>query len=391
MTSTTVFLVQSLVVVSLPYAVWRYGGMRHVVPIVVVQILVGILAGPSVLGAVAPDIWSLLFTHQTLMVLKGLAWLAVVVFAFLTGLHLKPAGMQVKGLTFTLVSLSSLVTPLLMGLAAGLWIAQIYPDSMGPKANLWQFAAGFSLCTSVTALPVLGAILRETGLLRHRTGRFALGIAAMSDATLWFLLGLLLLNISNPAGSMEPLFWMPVATAAYVIIMLLLVRPLRQLFRPGEPLDDKGLVLVCTLIFSSALIAESIGLHATLGGFLAGAIMPRHATSSIVDRLEPVTVAVLLPFFFTLTGISTHFDIGTSSLMMIAAVAILVSMAGKIAGTALPAYAMGESWSDAFSLGVLVQTKGMMEVVVLTVLLEAGTLSPTTFSALLVMTIVSTA
>ncbi|MBF0158610.1 MAG: cation:proton antiporter [Magnetococcales bacterium] len=391
MTSIAIFFVQALLVVSLPYAVWRYSGIRRMIPLVVVQILVGILVGPSVLGEVTPEVWSLLFTDKTLVVLKGLSWLAVVLFAFLTGLHLKPSEMNGMGKTFGVVSLSSLIFPFLLGGCVGFWVAYAYPASLGPKANAGQFAIGFGLCTSVTALPVLGAILRETGLLQHRIGNLSLGIAAVSDAALWFFLGILLLNISNPPEGTTLILWMPVLACIYFGLILLIRKPLSRQFQNSGMLNEQDLVLVCTLIFGSAVIAESIGLHATLGGFLVGVILPRHATRNIIAILEPVTVVVLLPFFFTLTGMHTHFETGQSDWVVITLVAILISVVGKVAATALPARILGESWLDSFSLGLLLQTKGMMEVVVLTILLEVGILSFMAFSSLLAMAIITTA
>lgn len=390
MNATATFFTQTLVIVTLPYVAWRYGGARKLVPLVVMQILGGILVGPSVLGTLAPEIWSQLFNPQTLSVLKGPAWLAVVLFAFLTGLHLQPAELRAMGRTFSLVSLASFVIPGLMGIAAGFWIVDHYPTALGVAATPWQFALGIGLCSGVTALPVLGAILRETGLIHLRVGRFALGTAAVSDAALWMLLALLLMGLSHHPEGLTGFFRIPLLALLYLAVMVLLVRPLLGRLRAGDH-DEWGLVLVCSAIFASALVTELIGLHATLGGFMVGVLIPRPLAHAIIDRLEPLTIVLLLPFFFTLTGMSTTFGWDAVGLLTITGVATLISLVGKIGGTALVARALGETGRDALLLGILMQTKGMMEVVLLTILLEAGIISNMAFSAILAMALLTTA
>ncbi|MEO5365186.1 MAG: cation:proton antiporter [Magnetococcus sp. WYHC-3] len=392
MTPLAIFFVQTLFVVSLPYLVWGYGGLRRFFPLVVVQILAGIVVGPAILGQVAPDLWAQLFPSQSIDGLKGLAWLAVVLFSFLTGLHLQPEEMRTLGGRMVVVSLASFAVPALLGGLAGLWIADVFPGSMGGRADSFHFAMGVGICCGVTALPVLGAILRELGLLRERMGRFALGAAAINDAVLWILLLVLLFSLSHQGTDIASVWRMLVLVVLYFSGMWWVVRPLLVRLNGREgPMDEMGLVLVCTVAFLSALVTEMIGLHAALGAFTAGVILPRGPVRSVVRQLGPITVVVLVPFFFTINGMSLMFEFGSADFIVVAVLTTVVSMAGKIGGSALAARALGESWSDALSLGALMQTKGMMEVVVLTILLDAGVVSHSSFSAMLVMALFTTA
>jgi Kef-type K+ transport system membrane component KefB len=161
--------------------------------------------------------------------------------------------------------------------------------------------------------------------------------------------------------------------------------------RTNQGFSERELVKVCAAIFGSALIAESIGLHATVGGFIAGIIVPRSFARSLISRLEPITVVVLLPFFFTLTGMTTYLDFNTGNMLEIFLLATLTSMVGKFGGTALAARWLGEGWPVAITLGILMQTKGMMEVVILTILQDAHVISGACFSALLLMALTTTA
>ncbi|MEO5352834.1 MAG: cation:proton antiporter [Magnetococcus sp. XQGC-1] len=391
MTTITLFFVQSLLVVCLPYLTWRLLKLRNWIPLVVLQILFGIMLGPAVLGRISPQLWQTLFTPESLSALSGLVWLAGVLFAFLTGLHLQPAEFKGLGHSFIVVSLSSIFTPTLFGTLAGWGIAQLYPEAVGSAASTGQFAIAIGVCIGVTALPVLGAILRENGLINHRVGRISLGIAAINDATLWVLLAFLLVGL--PHHAVPPLggFWTSIVILCYLFVMFVPMRlMLRRRIGGSETLTESGLVMVCAAIFGSAVVAEMCGLHAIMGGFVAGLIVPRRVAQAVVTQLEPITVMILLPFFFTRTGLTTYFDLFSSGLLNIFLIATLTASLGKFLGTALPAHWMGEGWPVACALGTLMQTKGMMEVVVLTILLESKVVSATCFSGLLFMAIATT-
>ncbi len=391
MTTVALFFAQSLLLIGLPYLVWRVLKLRNWIPLVVLQILTGILLGPAVLGRFSPLFWHSFFTQESLTALSGLAWLSVVLFAFLTGLHLQPDEFKGLGRSFAVVSLSSIVTPTLLGTVAGWGIAYLHPEAIGTGATIGQFSAAIGVCIGVTALPVLGAILRESGLIDHRVGRISLSIAAINDAVLWVVLAFLLMGLPHRSMTALSGFWLSLIGLTYLFLIFFPVRTLlRRRIGDSETLTENGLVIACAVIFGSAFMAELCGLHAVLGGFLAGVIMPRKVAQAVAAQMEPITVMILLPFFFTRTGLTTYFDLFSNGLFDIFLLATITSMLGKFLGTALPAHWMGEGWPVACALGTLMQTKGMMEVVILTVLLEAQVVSATCFSGLLFMAIVTT-
>lgn len=388
------FLMQALLLIAGPFLLWRLGGGRHIAPMVVIQILFGVALGPSLLGRLVPDLWGVLFAPAALAPLSGLALMAVVFFAFLTGLHLDPADFRGRGGSFATVALSSMVVPTLLGGALGWWLAGAFPEMTGTHATPGLFAAGFGICVGVTALPVLGAILREMGLLGDRVGRLALGYAAVNDALLWLLITAVLAWASAEGGG-----WAVAKVGllgfAYVGVTVLVVRPLldRLLERvaPDGRMGDTAVVVTCAALLSSAAVTELIGLHYILGAFVAGTAMPRRYAAAILDRLEHFSTLILLPFFFTLTGLKVTLTLDDPAQWTVFGLATLVTLVGKMVGTALPARLTGESWPDALRLGTLMPCKGLMEVIVLTVLLEAGVLSGACFSAMVLMAVAVTA
>src|SRR5580765_1114139 len=184
-----IFIVQALVILVLPVAIWRVLRLGGAVPLVVVQILVGIALGPTLFGRLAPDTYHLFFNPATLTPLWGVASIAVLLFGFVTGLHLEPRAFLGRGRAFALVALASVAVPTAAGFFGGLWIAARQPAELGGSVNTMGFAIAIGICIGVTALPVLGAMLREMDLLGRRIGNYALGIAAVNDAALWLLLG----------------------------------------------------------------------------------------------------------------------------------------------------------------------------------------------------------
>lgn len=388
------FLMQALLLIAGPFLLWRLGGGRHIAPMVVIQILFGVALGPSLLGRLVPDLWGVLFAPAALAPLSGLALMAVVFFAFLTGLHLDPADFRGRGGSFATVALSSMVVPTLLGGALGWWLAGAFPEMTGTHATPGLFAAGFGICVGVTALPVLGAILREMGLLGDRVGRLALGYAAVNDALLWLLITAVLAWASAEGGG-----WAVAKVGllgfAYVGVTVLVVRPLldRLLERvaPDGRMGDTAVVVTCAALLSSAAVTELIGLHYILGAFVAGTAMPRRYAAAILDRLEHFSTLILLPFFFTLTGLKVTLTLDDPAQWTVFGLATLVTLVGKMVGTTLPARLTGESWPDALRLGTLMPCKGLMEVIVLTVLLEAGVLSGACFSAMVLMAVAVTA
>jgi Kef-type K+ transport system membrane component KefB len=226
MTPSLVFLVQALVVVALPVAVLRCSRLTGLVPLVVAQIVVGIALGPSLFGRLAPEAYQAFFNKVALAPLSGIASIAVLFFSFITGLHLEPGIFRGRGRAFTAMAMASIAVPTLFGGLSGLWIAARYPEELSGHISPLVFATAVGICTGVTALPVLGAILHEMKLLGRRIGQLALGIAGFNDAALWILLGLLLTAASRQGPQASAVVVTLCVLLLYLTVMVWIIRPL---------------------------------------------------------------------------------------------------------------------------------------------------------------------
>jgi len=395
MTPALVFLIQAIVVVALPVAVLRFSRLKGVVPLVVIQIVVGIALGPSLFGRLAPEYYQLFFNQTALAPLSGIGSVAVLIFGLITGLHLDPETFRGNGRATSIVAVASVVVPASLGCLVGYWILARHPEELAPGINPTEFAAAVGICTGVTALPVLGAVLREMDLLGRRIGHLALGIAGINDAALWILLGVLLTAVAGHAAGGIGVIISLVLLPVYLLVMTRVVRPLLGRLvtcrmQNGE-VRERALAVVGAVAIASALVTEVMGLHYILGAFVAGVVTPEHLRKPILDRLQVMTVALLMPFFFMLTGLRTLIDPASPAFLEIFVAATAVAVVGKVGGSAVASRFTGESWPTALGLGALLQTKGLMEVIVLTILLDAGIISANVFAALILMAVVSTA
>ncbi|NRR31119.1 cation:proton antiporter [Oxalobacteraceae bacterium] len=383
MNSTTVFFAQALLVIGVPYFLWRVLRMRSILPLVVVQIITGILLGPSVLGEWAPELWRRLFAAPQLGALSGLQWLAITLFSFLTGAHLRHQDDAGTRRVVLWATVGGMALPFILGTGGGLWLARHAASVTGPNSNQWWFALAVGLCMAVTALPVLAAILREMRLSDTALGGLALSCAAAIDGATWVLLAIMLI-VHGGGDSLWAMGSLLACSGAYLLVCLYVLRPLLQRWI-GKKNDDPEfhLVLALMLALASAMVSELVGLHHVLGGFIAGMIWPRQHAPRVAQQLEGVTSVVLLPFFFLATGIRLSVGAINADVLTVIAVCAPIAIAAKILGSALPARMAGLDWRNAWALGTLMQTKGLVEVVVLAVLLDAGIIGVPAFSGLL--------
>jgi len=394
MTPELIFLIQALAILVLPVAVWRLLYLRGAVPLVVVQILVGIALGPTLFGRLAPEAYHLIFNPTTLTPLWGVASIAVLLFGFITGLHLEPRTFLGRGRAFAVVALASVAVPTAAGFLGGLWIAARQPAELIDGVNPVAFATAIGICIGVTALPVLGAILREMDLLGRRIGHYALGIAAVNDAALWLLLGGLMTAVAGETpgspGVLVSLLGLPVYLAAMAWLVPPLMRRAVGVLLRGGRMSERALAGVCAVALGSAMITQMLGLHYIFGAFVAGTLMPHELRKPLLDRLQVTTAGLLMPFFFMLTGLRTLIDLGSPGFVKILIATTALAILGKVGGTTLTARATGESWATALSLGALVQTNGLMGLIVLTILLDRGIITTNVFSALVLMGVLTT-
>jgi Kef-type K+ transport system membrane component KefB len=395
MTPSLNFLVLALAVVVLPVAVLRFSGLKGLVPLVVVQILVGIALGPSVFGRLAPGVFQTFINPASLASLSGIASIAVLIFGLITGLHLGPDILRDNGRVFSAVAAARVMVPAALGCLAGFWILARHPGELPLGTSPAEFAAAIGICIGTSALPVLGAILREMDLLGSRIGHLALGIAGINDVALWILLSVLLTAragqmAGGPAG-LATLLLVPL----YLVVMWRVARPLLGRMVGARMRDgmagERALAVVGAVTIASALATEAMGLHYIIGAFVTGAVMPENLRKPILDRLQVLTVALLMPFFFALTGLRTLIDLGSPAFLEVFFIATAVAVVGVVGATAVAARLAGASWPFALGLGALLQTKGLMEVIVLTILLDAGIISANVFAALILMAVASTA
>ena len=385
MSTKAVLLAIALMIVLLPWLLWRVGAVRRVAPLAVVQILVGVALGPSCLGQAAPELHAALFTRPVLAALDGIASLGVLLYVFITGLHLDTSLLRQDGRRLGIIASGSVLVPLLSGASAGCWMLWAVPGALRPAGSSAAFVAAVAICIAVTALPVLAAVLQEMGLLRTRIGQTALALAALNDAALWVMLAVLLaLAGTGGAGGLLRLG----AAALWFRILVGAVRP--RLARLAGAGDQALLAGGVSLAILSACVSEALGTGYLIGAFAAGAVIPAGCRAALLARLELVTATVLLPFFFMATGLKAVIESGSASFLGLTALAVAATVVGKLAGTALPARRLGYTWADSLSLGAMMQTKGLMEVVVLSVLHEAGLIGGQVFSAMVAMAVVCT-
>jgi Kef-type K+ transport system membrane component KefB len=362
-------------------------------PPVIGEMAAGIVLGPIVFGALAPGLHARVFTPESLPVLDGLAELGLVLFMFIVGAELRlPAGARRQVMAAGSIALSSVLIPMAIGLCVAV---ALYPGLAPPGVAFWPFALFMASAMSVTAFPVMARILRERGLTQSMVGRLALTSAAVADVLTWIVLALVV--VLAGAGRDWSRFWqMLLGLGVFVGVVLgimppLLARLIERLTRDGS---SSGPLLALLMIgtFACALATELLGIHPVFGAFLFGAALPRddRLLATLVERIEHVAVLVLMPIFFALAGLLTTSDALVGSGLAATALVFVAAVAGKLAGGALGARAGGLPWRTAFAIGSLMNTRGLMELVVMKVGLDIGVIGPELFTMLMLMAILTT-
>lgn len=360
-------------------------------PAVIGEIVAGLLLGPSVLGAIAPSALAALFPAATLAPLALLSQIGVLLFMFLVGLDLDLGSLRDKARSAVIVSHTSIFVPFLLGVGL---VLVAYPQLAAPGVPFDALALFMGIAMSVTAFPVLARILEERGLLQTTLGRNAIACAAIDDVSAWCLLAFVvaLAEAQNPltAGATIAL------SALFIWAMWFAVRPLLARLarlrteRGEEPL---GISAAAIVLMCAAAATEAIGIHALFGAFMAGLAMPKDALlrERLRERLHSFATVVLLPLFFALTGLRTELGLleGAADFALCAAI-VLIAVAGKLGGSAVAARLTGAPWREALTIGALMNTRGLMELVVLNLGYDLGILSPRVFTMMVVMALATT-
>lgn len=357
-------------------------------PPVIGEVVAGILLGPSLLG---PGVSALILPPAVAPSLGIIARLGVMLYMFLVGLELNPALLKHRAHATLVISHASILVPFLLGALLAL---PLYPQMSNPEVPFTSFALFMGVAMSITAFPVLARILTDYRMTHTDLGVMALSCAAVDDVTAWCLLAFM---VGVAKAQMGESLFVAVGALAFIAFMFLLVRPaLARLTQPQEVEEPSraSVTLILVALLLSALIAEAIGIHAIFGAFLLGAIIPHDSViaRTLARQLERVVTILLLPAFFALTGMRTRITLLSEPIhWLICGFIILVATLGKFGGTFVAARLTGLGWRNAAILGMLMNTRGLMELIVLNVGLDLRVISPTLFTMMVLMALVTTA
>jgi K+:H+ antiporter len=357
------------------------------------EMFAGILLGPTLLGRVAPHASSFLFPSSTLGFLNALGQLGVVLFMFMAGLEIDPAHLKGHGRAASASSLVSIVAPFLLAYPLALYL---YPRVSSPSVNFTHFALFVGAATSITAFPMLARILSERSILTSRLGLVSITCAATAGVATWCVLSYIVMIIKNPhAGG--TLVWTLAGIVAFGLAMFCGVRPLllrfdRDFQRRGA-VGEGGMAMIMILVLAAGVCTGYLGLHPLFGAFLVGMIMPKdqRLVRYILERLHTITLAVLLPLYFAFSGIRTNLGaVHGAAMWMMCAVIVFVAVLGKAVAPMLAAWASGMPLRESAGLGALLNTRGLIALVVLNIGLDLKVISVALFSMMVVMALVNT-
>jgi Kef-type K+ transport system membrane component KefB len=377
-TVTEIFLVAMLIIFTLPWLVWRVFRTDHWAPLVVVQIIAGILLGPGILGSAFPDAYAFIFRPEVIQSLNGIAWWAVMLFVWLAGIELDLHEAWQRRRETSVTAGLALLVPLLFGAGAGALMLGFSDGWIGPQGTNWQVVLGIGMACAVTALPILVLLMEKLEILREPIGQRILRYASLDDIAIWGVLALILLDwerIGRQAG-----FFLFFAMAS-LAVRALMARLQQQ---------DRWYVGLIWLALCG-LVADWAGLHYMVGAFLAGAILDPHwFDRESLDRFRNTILLTVMPVFFLSTGLRTEWGVGGMIVFAAAALLLVASVAGKLAGIHLAGRILGWQRGEASIIGWLLQTKALIMIIFANVLLDRGIITSETFTALLLMAVAST-
>jgi len=377
MTTTEIFLIAMAIIFTVPYLIWRLCRTDYWAPLVVVQIIAGILLGPGILGKLFPDYYSFVFSAPVVQSLNGIAWWAVMVFVWIAGIELDLRKAwehrRESGITASL----ALGTPLLFGCGAAL-VLMMFNGWVGPRALSWQFVAGVGMACAVTALPILILLMEKMSILRQPVGQRILRYASLDDIAIWGVLALILMD------------WERVGKQAAFIALFAVFSVLFRKLMVRIPERDRwyaGLIWLLICAFG----ADWAGLHYMVGAFLAGAVMDGEwFDQEHMDMLRHNVLLVMMPVFFLSTGLRTNWDVGGVAVFAAAGLLLVVSVAGKLLGIHIAGRVLRWAPGEASIIGWLLQTKALIMIIFANILLDKQIITNETFTALLLMAVAST-
>jgi Kef-type K+ transport system membrane component KefB len=365
------------IIFTLPYLIWRLGKTDYYAPLVVVQIIAGILLGPGILGKAFPEYYQFVFTPAVIQSLNGVAWWAVMIFVWIAGIELDLklawAHRRESGITAGL----ALGAPLVLGCAVAAGLAA-QDGWIGSRAMPWQFILGVGMACAVTALPILILLMEKLEVLRQPIGQRILRYASLDDIAIWGVLAVVLMEWDRVGMQAGFLVALGVAALGFRKLMVRI------------PEGDRwyaGLIWLAACAFG----ADWAGLHYMVGAFLAGAVTDSDwFDQAQMDGLRHNVLLVVMPVFFLSTGLRTNWDLGGLAVFVAAGVLLAASVVGKLAGVHLAGRILGWRPGEASVIGWLLQTKALIMIIFVNILLDKALITSETFTALLLMAVAST-
>ncbi|HTJ53152.1 MAG TPA: cation:proton antiporter, partial [Cyclobacteriaceae bacterium] len=361
-------------------------------PTVIGEIIAGIVLGPSLLGLVFPDVSLFLFPQASLGNLQLLSQIGLILFMFIIGMELDLKILKNKADAAVVVSHASIIFPYFLGMG----LAYILFEQFAPKGiSFLGFSLFMGIAMSITAFPVLARIIQERGLTKTSLGAMAITCAAADDITAWCLLAAVVAIVK--AGTFLSALYTIALAVGYVLIMVYGVQPflkkLGDVYVAKEMVNKKVVGGVFLFLLLSSYLTEIIGIHALFGAFLAGVIMPQNLSFKkiLTEKIEDISLVLLLPLFFVFTGLRTQIGLlNDGHLWMVCLLIIFTAVLGKFGGSAIAARVVGQSWKESLSIGVLMNTRGLMELIVLNIGYDLGILSPEIFAMMVIMALSTT-
>lgn len=361
-------------------------------PTVIGEIIAGIFLGPSLVGMYFPEYSALLFPVESLGNLQFLSQIGLILFMFVIGMELDLKVLKNKANDAVVISHASIVIPFALGIGLSYFV---YHQFAPAGVEFLSFSLFMGIAMSITAFPVLARIVQERGIHKTKLGTIVITCAAADDITAWCILAAVIAIVK--AGSFMSSLYIIMLAAGYVVMMLFLVKPFLKkvgdLYSSSENLSKPVVAIFLLTLIISSYMTEVIGIHALFGAFMTGAIMPdiTKFRNIFIEKVEDVAVILLLPLFFVFTGLRTEIGlINDAYLWKVTGGIILVAVVGKFLGSALAARFIGQNWRDSLTIGALMNTRGLMELVVLNIGYELGVLSPQIFTMMVIMALVTT-
>jgi len=359
---------------------------------VISEIIAGIILGPSFLGSYFPELSGFLFPPASFSNLQFLSQIGLILFMFIVGMELDLQILKTKAQDAVVISHASIIFPFALGITLSYFIYEKFAPA---HVGFLGFSMFTGIAMSITAFPVLARIVQERNLSKTRLGAIVITCAAADDITAWCLLAVVIAIVK--AGTLMSALFTILMAVAYVVVMIKLVQPfLKKIgasYTGKETLSKSIIAIYFIVLILSAYLTEVIGIHALFGAFMAGLMMPTDSNLRHVftEKVEDVSMVLLLPLFFVYTGLRTQIGLlNDSYLWTVCGVIIAVAVTGKFVGSALAAKFVGQSWRDSLSIGALMNTRGLMELIVLNIGYDLGVLNAEIFAMMVIMALVTT-